>query len=140
MIDFKQGSMMMRKKYSSLCMLPSHASMRDATTADGAFAHLTRRRGGSNLDFRSVINPLGGEYCHVSNLFGTFLGNSLPCLLNRFHPSLVKAADTFTLEFESVENIGKIGEESYNIVPIDMHDSTQASRLRSAERSRLLIL
>ncbi|GBO10879.1 hypothetical protein AVEN_41623-1 [Araneus ventricosus] len=74
-----------------------------------------------------------------SNLFGTFSGNYLPWVLKRCHPSLFNVVDILPLEFESIVNTGEIGEESYNIVPIEIRDSTQASRLRSAEKKRLLI-
>ncbi|GBN67485.1 hypothetical protein AVEN_272879-1 [Araneus ventricosus] len=71
--------------------------------------------------------------CHGSNLFGTFPGSCLPWLLNCCNPNLVNAVDSLTLEFESVVNTGKIDENVYNFVPIEICDSTQVSRLRSAE-------
>ncbi|GBL92970.1 hypothetical protein AVEN_54615-1 [Araneus ventricosus] len=54
--------------------------------------------------------------------------------------SLVNAVNILTLEFESVLDTGKIGEEDYNIVAIEARDSTQSSHLRSAERKRFLTL
>ncbi|GBN64213.1 hypothetical protein AVEN_13999-1 [Araneus ventricosus] len=44
------------------------------------------------------------------------------------------------LEFASVVETGKIGEEGYNIVLVKARNSTRSSHLRSAERKRLLTL
>ncbi|GBM92439.1 hypothetical protein AVEN_8968-1 [Araneus ventricosus] len=72
-----------------------------------------------------------------SNLFGTFSWDHLLLILNHCHPSVFNTVDALTQEFESVLNSGKIGEEGYNIAPIETHDSTQASHLGSAERDFL---
>ncbi|GBN99757.1 hypothetical protein AVEN_201364-1 [Araneus ventricosus] len=72
-------------------------------------------------------------------MFVTFPDNCLPWLLNRCHTSLFNVVDTLTLEVQSVVNTSKIGEEDYNTVPIEFRDSTQASRLRSAENTDFLL-
>ncbi|GBN50985.1 hypothetical protein AVEN_83483-1, partial [Araneus ventricosus] len=48
----------------------------------------------------------------------------LPGRLNHCHLSLVNVVDILKLEFESVVNIGKTGEEDCNIVPCEYRDST----------------
>ncbi|GBL85849.1 hypothetical protein AVEN_63179-1 [Araneus ventricosus] len=48
-------------------------------------------------------------------------------LLYRCRRSLVNAVDILTLQFQSVVNAGKIGEEDYNIVSSESRDSTQIS-------------
>ncbi|GBL95181.1 hypothetical protein AVEN_253514-1 [Araneus ventricosus] len=54
--------------------------------------------------------------------------------------SLFNVIDALTLEFESILNPGKIGEEGHSIVPIETRDYTQASQLRSAKKKRLIKL
>ncbi|GBL91742.1 hypothetical protein AVEN_71381-1 [Araneus ventricosus] len=66
-----------------------------------------------------------------------FVDSSLPCYA---FERLVNSVDILTLEFESIVDTGKIGEEGYNIVPIKVRDHTLSSHLRSAERKRLLTL
>ncbi|GBM28260.1 hypothetical protein AVEN_54036-1 [Araneus ventricosus] len=91
---------------------------------------------GSRIYFE-VSSPPTSLSCHDSRLLGTFKRNYLPCL---GHPSLVNVVNVSTLEFESVANTGKIGEEAYDVDLTEARDSTQASHLRSTERKRFLTL
>ncbi|GBN46898.1 hypothetical protein AVEN_186828-1 [Araneus ventricosus] len=75
-----------------------------------------------------------------SNLFSTVSGKHLLLILNYYYPSLFNIVDALTPEFESAVNSLKIGEEGYNIIPIETCGSTQACHLRSAERKRILTL
>ncbi|GBN97019.1 hypothetical protein AVEN_46674-1 [Araneus ventricosus] len=80
------------------------------------------------------------ESCHGSNLFDTFSGNYLLLILNHCHSSLFNVVNALTLKFESLLNSGKIGEEGYNIVPVEISDSAQANHVWREEINRLLTL
>ncbi|GBN34345.1 hypothetical protein AVEN_119602-1 [Araneus ventricosus] len=77
------------------------------------------------LTARTMVTKLP----HAFNLAGMFLDNCLPLLLTHFHPSLFNVIDTLTPEFESDVNTGTIGEEGYNIVPIEIRYSTHGYSL-----------